>query len=299
MNATESTAVAAGRSNPAREFIAWLSRRAKAPLHALARHAARSYIAGNRIQDALAVAGRLAQRRIASTLGFWDGPSDPPETVFTAYQSGVSALAGAKLDSYLSLKLPSLGYSRELLSRLVSQAADLQVRLHFDALAPETVDPTWQCLESCRSDLVRFGCTLPARWRRSPADADWAAEMGFGVRVVKGQWPDPDEPKLDPRRGYLDVIRRLAGRARHVAVASHDLATARRSLEILLEANTPTSLELLYGLPSRRQVELASTLGVPVRVYVPYGSAYLPYCLAQMKRNPRIAWWLLRDAVRQ
>ncbi len=299
MNGSDSTVAAAKPQNPARELLARLSRRAKAPLHALARQAARSYISGDRIQDALAVAGRLAQQRLASTVGFWDGASDSPESVFNAYQAGVSSLAGAKLDSYLSLKLPSLGYSRDLLQRLVSQAATLKVRLHFDALGPESVDPTWRCLESCQWEQVQFGCTLPGRWRRSPADAEWAVAQGFAVRVVKGQWPDPDAPKLDPRAGYLEVVRRLSGQARHVAVASHDLKMARLALEMLLKASTPTSLELLYGLPSRRQIELADSLGVPVRVYVPYGSAYLPYCLAQMKRNPRIAWWLLRDALRR
>ncbi len=299
MNGGNSTVAAEKPRNPARELLAWLTRRAKAPFHALARQAARSYISGDRVQDAVAVAGRLARKQLATTLGFWDGLSDTPEAVFAAYQAGVSALIGARLDSYLSLKLPSLGYSRELLGRLVSQAAEMKVRLHFDALGPETVDQTWRCLESCRLEDVRFGCTLPGRWRRSPDDADWAVAQGFAVRVVKGQWPDPEAPKLDPRAGYLDVVRRLVGRARHVAVASHDVKTARQALEMLLKANTPASLELLYGLPSRLQIELADRLNVPVRIYVPYGSAYLPYCLAQIKRNPRIAWWLLRDALRR
>jgi proline dehydrogenase len=236
---------------------------------------------------------------LATTIAFWDGPGESPAVVLAAYQEGVSALAGAKLDSYLSIKLPSLGYAPNLLENLARQAAESNVRLHFDALGPETVDQTWGCLESCLPDHKRFSCTLPGRWRRSPADAEWAVARGLAVRVVKGQWPDPEAPKLDPRIGYLEVIRRLAGRARHVAVASHDLSTARQAIEILSKVNTPTSLELLYGLPSRRQIELAREMGVPVRIYVPYGAAYLPYCLAQMKRNPRIAWWLLRDAVRR
>ena len=84
-----------------------------------------------------------------------------------------------------------------------------------------------------------------------------------------------------------------------MAVASHDVTTARRAIEALLTAGTPTTLELLYGLPSRRQIELWRELGVRVRVYIPYGAAYLPYCLAQIKRNPRIAWWLVRDALRR
>ena len=46
-------------------------------------------------------------------------------------------------------------------------------------------------------------------------------------------------------------------------------------------------------------MNLAREFGVATRVYLPYGEAYLPYCLSQLKRNPRMAWWLLRDAVRR
>ncbi|HKD38015.1 MAG TPA: hypothetical protein VKB78_14480, partial [Pirellulales bacterium] len=202
------------------------------------------------------------------------------------------------IDAYLSIKFPSLKYSHDGLAGLAVAARQRHLALHFDALGPETVDRTWAAIENLPADS-QLGCTLPSRWRRSSADADWAIEHGLAVRVVKGQWPDPDCPRLDPRVGYLDVVRRLAGHARHVAIASHDLVTARQAIELLLGAKTPTTLELLFGLPSRKQMGLARELGVPVRVYVPYGAAYLPYCLAQIKRNPRIAWWLLRDALRR
>jgi proline dehydrogenase len=265
----------------------------------LARIAARSYIAGDKLDDAMAVVRGLAERGLSATVGFWDSPGDHPNTVFAAYQDGIEGLAAAQFGDYISIKLPSLDYSREMLANLADRATEVGVGLHFDALGPETVGRTWAALADVLPNGDHFGCTLPGRWRRSPADAEWAIDRGLAVRVVKGQWPDPAAPDLDPRAGYLEVVRRLAGRARRVAVASHDLTTARRAIEILLMAETPTTLELLYGLPSRRQIELARELGVAVRTYVPYGAAYLPYCLAQMKRNPRIAWWLLRDAVRR
>jgi proline dehydrogenase len=285
------------RRHRARELAHWIGGRAKSPLHALARIAARSYIAGDKLDDAVAVACGLAERGLSSTVGYWDAPGDHPETVYAAFQEGIIGLAAARFDTYLSVKLPSLGYSREMLTDLARRAIESGVGLHFDALGPETVDRTWAALADTLPSGDGFGCTLPGRWRRSPADAEWAIDRGLAVRVVKGQWADPIAPDLDPRAGYLDVICRLAGRARHVAVASHDLTTARQAIETLLKAETPTTLELLYGLPSRRQIELAREMGVAVRIYVPYGAAYLPYCLAQMKRNPKIAWWLLRDAL--
>ncbi len=184
------------------------------------------------------------------------------------------------------------------MQHLASCAKRTGSRLHFDALGPETVDRTWQTIAEALPMSNDLGCTLPARWQRSAADADWAVAHRMAVRVVKGQWPDP-QGDVEPTSGFLALIDRLAGRARAVAVATHNVALAEQALRRLQTAGTPATLELLYGLPSRRQIEIAAKLQVPVRIYVPYGTAYLPYCLNALKRNPRIAWWLIRDSLRR
>ncbi len=297
MSTTEAPTVEGKQSRAAPNWLRRLTRRAKAPLYAMARIAARSYIAGDTPDDAIHVARSFSKRGISATIGYWDGPDDSQSGLMQAYQSALDGIVASGIDAYLSIKLPSLKYSHDRLAELVQIARERHIGVHFDALGPETVDRTWGAIEQL-PDGVQLGCTLPGRWRRSLVDADWAVEHHLSVRVVKGQWPDAGEPPLDPCVGFIEVVRRLAGQARHVAVASHDLATARRAIEILAAARTPTTLELLLGLPTRKQTELARELGVPVRVYIPYGAAYLPYCLAEIKRNPRIAWWLLRDALR-
>jgi len=278
-------------------FVHRLKNAAKAPVYALARRAARSYIAGSRLSEALTLADHLASQGLRTTLGYWDAVGAEPSVVFAAYHEALLALAAAPRDRYLSIKYPSLGYSAEMIESLVREAKRLEVRLHFDALGPESVDRTWEAVETAMRQDADIGCTLPARWRRSPDDADWAVRRGLAVRIVKGQWPDPTDSALDPRRGFEAVVERLAGRARAVAVATHDLRTARVALQRLSDAGTPTTLELLYGLPFHRQIHLAKEYGVAVRIYLPYGEAYLPYCLSQLKRNPRLAWWLVRDAM--
>jgi proline dehydrogenase len=300
-----------------------LGRYTKAPVRAMVRRAARAYVAGDCLDDALTFSGGLSLRGIRATLGYWDAVGDPPDEVYAAYCAAIDGLGREKRDTYLSIKFPSLGFSADFLERLILRAKGAGVRLHFDSLAPDTVDRTWSVIQNAvrdgekkgrssvseegqtaddcpaKKNCVPFydlGCTLPARWKRSPDDAQWAADYGLAVRVVKGQWPDPNAPKHDPRRGFASVIERLAGRARTVAVATHDLATARYAIERLQRAGTPATLELLYGLPTHRQIRLARELGVGVRIYIPYGAAYLPYCLAQLKRRPWQAWWLVRDA---
>lgn len=298
MSTTEAPTVEEQQPREAPRWLRRLTRRAKAPLYAMARIAARSYIAGDALDDAIHVARRFSKRGISAAIGYWDGPDDSQPGVIQAYQSALDGIVASGIDAYLSIKLPSLKYSQDRLDELAKMARERHIGVHFDALGPETVDRTWAAIEQL-ADGAQLGCTLPGRWRRSLADADWAVEHRLSVREVKGQWPDANEPRLDPRVGFIEVVRRLAGRARHVAIASHDLATSRRAIEMLAATRTPTTLELLLGLPTRKQTELAHELGVPVRLYIPYGAAYLPYCLAEMKRNPRIAWWLLRDALRR
>jgi hypothetical protein len=45
-------------------------------------------------------------------------------------------------------------------------------------------------------------------------------------------------------------------------------------------------------------LKVARDLAVPIRNYLPYGYAWLPYALRQARRDPRILWWVLRDASR-
>jgi proline dehydrogenase len=263
----------------------------------VARRAARTYIAGTHLDQALGAVRWLAERELACTLGFWDADGDAPVRVAEAYQAALEALAREGLDGYVSVKAPSLRFSRELVLDLLTRGRARDVAIHFDSLGPETADRTFGLLRELRDCCPQLGCTLPSRWARSVGDVDTAADLRLRVRVVKGQWEDAGVDGLDPRRNYLAIIDRLAGRVPHVAVATHDVPLAVEALRRLQAAATPCELELLYGLPMRRAARAGARAGVRVRVYVPYGQAYLPYCLSQAQQNPRIFWWALRDTL--
>jgi proline dehydrogenase len=277
-------------------MIATLRRLAVSPVIPLVRAAAHAYVVGPELADAVARARSLAAQGAASTICFWDGPEDEPGRVAQKYRDTLRAIARANLDSYLSIKAPSLAFDAGLVAGIVDEARGLGVGVHFDSLGPEAADRTFDLLEDARRVGSNLGCTLPGRWRRSVRDAERAARLGVNVRVVKGQWADADSDRADPRRGYLKVVEALAGRARRVAVATHDPVLASGAIRKLQAAGTPCELELLFGLPSRAVLEAGRKLGTPVRFYLPYGHAWLPYGVRQAARNPRILWWMLRDA---
>ena len=262
----------------------------------LGRRAARAYVAGPALGDALEAGRRAASRGFATTLGFWDG-GEPPREVADTYSRALDAMATAGLDGYLSIKAPALDFSRELLGEILARSGRHGSRVHFDALGPETARATFALLAAAPAPPVGLGCTLPARWRRSAADAEEAVALGLHVRLVKGEERGLDGRDIDPRRGMLALAEQLAGRARHVAVATHDAPLARLALSRLRAAATPCEMELLLGLPLRRPVRAARDLRVRVRLYVPYGHARLPYRLSEAGAHPAVLWWAARDVL--
>jgi len=264
---------------------------------AIAKHACKAYVAGPEVDHAMNACRRLSGLGFGGTVCFWNIESDSLERIVDAYTCALTVLANEKMDCYLSIKLPSLNYDVALLNKVLEQARHTNTLVHFDSLEHETADRTFSVIAQAAHSYPHLGCTLPGRWARSLADADSAVEHGLHVRVVKGQWPDPQHPETNPENGYLRTIDRLAGRAPSVAVATHDAELARNALNRLRQAGTPCSLELLYGLPMKQPLKVACKLNVPVRVYVPFGHGWLPYSLTRARRNPRVFWWVLQDLI--
>ncbi len=229
-------------------------------------------------------------------LGAWVSPESAPRENFALYSESVEALAGSGLTGYLSVKLASLGYDQALFGELVGAAARRGVRIHCDSVGPESVDRTMDVLEKAGALSEHLGSTLPAGWRRSPADAEKLAALGVAVRIVKGQWGDPERRVGDLRAAFVGLAGKLSGRGVPVSVATHDRVVARRSLDLLTRSGTDCELEQISGLPLNC-APIASEAGVPFRVYIPFGYPYLPYNIWQIRTRPVVALWALRDFI--
>lgn len=270
--------------------------RASAMLMPMVQRFARDHIGGDTVDDALCVARRLAADGVPSTLGFWPVGTETAQEMTDQYVASIEALAASALDCYLSIKLPAIGFDAGPATEMAACAQARNVRLHCDSHGIELVDPSNRMIETMLGHLspADLGTTLPGRWSRSLEDADWAIERGLSIRVVKGQWPDPADPGRDMRRGYLEVIDRLAGRARHVAVASHDLQLLAEATARLRAAGTACEVEAIYGPPMAPILRWARENGVAFRAYVPYGKGFVPNAIGQLRRNPRLAWRVIK-----
>jgi len=258
---------------------------------------ARPYVGGDTVDEAMCVADRLAGEGFATTLGYWDTGRDTARQVADIYLNAVRRLSATNLDCYVSLKPPPLRFASELADELAGVAATHRVRLHCDSHGTNVADLSNAMLQgmAARSDGNSLGTTLPGRWSRSLRDADRAIELALNVRVVKGQWPDQEAPKRDMSAGFLEVVQRLAGRAQHVSVATHDFPLACEAVERLRAEGTPCELEVLHGVPAKSLIRWADKKGVKVRIYVPFGSGFVPNAIGVLKRNPRLIYAFAKE----
>lgn len=283
----------------ARSRLGRVSRAATRRLQSsLERRAVRAYVSGPKMDHALALCRLLSERGLASTIGYVDTEGDSPRAVAQSYLEAIEAINRANVDCYLSIKAPVLRFSRPLFREIVERARARHIGVHLDALSAPDADETFSLLRDLRTLNPRIGCTLPGRWLRSVEDAERAIDLNLAVRVVKGEWPDSRRPEPRPFDNFLAVIDRLAGRAPHVAVATHNPTLAREALRRLRSTGTSCELEVLLGYPIRRVMSVAKAKGVLTRVYVPFGHDELPYSIGQAARNPRIIRWALRDLLR-
>ncbi len=246
---------------------------------------------------AAALIARLDRRGLAATVGYFQAESDSPDAIVAACRAVMQRMGPGAAPARLSVKAPPLRFCAARLRTLAATAAAADMRLMFDAHAPADADATLAAVEALLPDFPGTGCVLPARWRRSLSDADQWRDTPAPIRVVKGEWRDPDADAEDIDAAFLTLVSRLAGRAAPIAVATHKPALAERALDLLIAAGTPCELEQLRGLPRRRTAAIARHRGVPVRVYIPFGPDWWPYAIDKALARPHLPLWMLRDAL--
>jgi len=258
--------------------------------------AARSYVAGPELRDAVDAAQAIKAHGFATFIDYWNPVDEPAPVIADAYLAIVEAVADQSLDAYVSMKTPPLGFRHDLLRCIADAARRRGVGLHFDAMGAEAADETLRIVDELRLVHEEIAFTIPARWRRSRGDADWAARRGIAVRAVKGRWADGEGAEMQtPEASFLQLIERLAGRVPQVAVATHDPALAAEALHRLRKTDTRAELELALGLPLSESIAVAQRAGVTVRLCIPYGWATTPYGSPALRSQAKSWWWLLKD----
>ena len=142
---------------------------------------------------------------------------------------------------------------------------------------------------------------LQADLRRTSKDIDDLSGGPLNFRLCKGIYIEPRMAAYkDPsviNRNYTACLEKLFKAKAYVGIATHDeklVFEATRLIEKYGLTREQYEFQMLLGVDEElRRIILAG--GHRLRIYVPFGSAWLPYSKRRLKENPTIA----RHALRQ
>ena len=171
----------------------------------------------------------------------------------------------------------------------------------IDMEARPCVDPTLQIYLRLRGRYPNVGVCLQAHLRRTEGDALRLVEPGAIVRVAKGAYLEPSEfafrTRREVRRSFARVAATLLGGGSVVHFATHDqglVESAKRFVRARSISQRRYEFQMLYGI--RRDLQQALAVeGLPVRVYVPYGTQWYPYLTRRLAERPANVWFFLSN----
>ena len=284
------------------------------------RRAARRFIAGERLDEALAVLSALNRRDLATTLDLLGEDVTTPALAAAsadAYLGILGALralpvSGAPpgLDNNLSLKLTQLGLAVDpglcgrLLRRILDSAAPMFVRIDMESSAHTSA--TLALFEDLWAEGRRnVGVVIQAYLYRSPGDVERLNALGARVRLVKGAYDEPASAAYPRKRDVDAAFARLAATllrgGTYAAIATHDerlIGRVRRLAEAARIGRDRFEFQMLYGIRRDLQTALRGQ-GYRVRVYVPFGGEWYPYFMRRLAERPANIGFVLRSVLRE
>jgi proline dehydrogenase len=273
------------------------------------------FVAGESVDQAIAVARKLKSEGIDSTIDYLGEAVNIAAEANDARDHILSLLDKihtSGMDAYVSVKLSQLGLGldenlalsnlRLLLERARSHGLRLRIDMEESALTDITLDMYRKMRFVEGFDNV--GIVIQSSLYRSDDDLRGLIESGAWVRIVKGAYKESASvaypAKSDVDKAYVRHVQMLLGEdaRKHgvrAAIATHDPAVIDATVAWVRQNNisaTDFEFQMLYGIARDTQRQLVAK-GYHVRLYVPYGTAWYPYFMRRLAERPANLWFFV------
>jgi proline dehydrogenase len=300
-----------------RSFFLFLSRlkwlRGWMETSSLAQRLSTRFVAGETLEQALAVARKLNAEGITVTLdvlGESVNTLDEAGEARDAYLRTLDAINSNGIQGGVSLKLTQFGldlsYDQCLanVDQLVRRAAEFGNFVRVDMESSDYTDRTLDLVHTLHARHGAVGVVIQAYLYRSKADIEKLSAAKIGVRLCKGAYLEPAAVafprKPDVDRNYLELARYLLESGVYPGLATHDEAVIRQIRQFVTERKIPRDrfeFQMLYGIRRDLQRSLVAE-GYHLRLYVPFGKAWYPYYMRRLAERPANVFFMLRNLFR-
>jgi proline dehydrogenase len=279
----------------------------------LTRRVVDRFVAGDRLEDAIAVIKELNSKGIGGILDFLgEGVRDAAgaNAAATDYLNAIRRIDETKVDTTVSVKLTQLGLSFDKgscidhLRVLTAEAQAIGAVVEIDMEQTEYVSDTLDVYRVLQADFPELRLAMQAYLRRTPVDLQMMAAMRPKVRLVKGAYAESEsvafQKRMEIDAQYVWLTDWLFQQGRDPALATHDFKLIQHAKSAAAHAGLPKDsyeIQMLYGVRRDMQEQLAGQ-GHRVRTYVPYGSAWYPYLMRRIAERPANLVFFLRALAR-
>jgi proline dehydrogenase len=279
----------------------------------VARRVARRFVAGETMDEAIAVAKQLRAQNIFSTLDYLgESVSSEEDTreVVQAYQTLIERAAAENLQATVSVKPTHVGLdiSEDLclnnLRHILTTGKTHGVGVTLDMEGSNHTSITIQLYRTLRDEFnfENAGTVIQAYLYRSEEDMQALSEEGSHIRLCKGAYLEPPTVafplKADVDANYVRLAKVYlqANPSSYLCLATHDENMIVQAEQFLAMSQIPADryeFQMLYGIRPERQRELAKKH--KMRVYVPFGTAWYPYFVRRLAERPANVWFIVKN----
>lgn len=273
---------------------------------------ARRFVAGERHSDAVSSARRLNLAGLAASLDYLGEEVDAEDQAAHAAEEYVLLLekiAEAEADANISIKLTQLGLGfdpelcRSHLLRLAEEAGRLKNFIRIDMEGSAYTQKTLEIFYDVFKKHQNLGVVIQAYLYRSQGDVEDLIQKKARVRLCKGAYKEPATVAFHKReevnRNFDLLAERLLLHGNTPAIATHDDERIRKVVQFAREnriSKDRFEFQMLYGM-RRRLWKALREEGYRVRVYVPYGTHWLPYFYRRIRERKENFLFVLKNMI--
>lgn len=278
--------------------------------HTLGRRLATRFVAGEQLDEAVAVARALNGWGISVSLDHLgehvhDGAS--AAAALGDYLACLARIEADRLDANISVKLTQLGLGLDgdlasgALATLAERAREAGTTVTVDMEESTWTEATIGLYTEMQERFGNLGVAVQAYLHRTEDDLRKITSLGGHVRLCKGAYVEPPElavqgaAQVEARFGHL-LRMLMRDSSTYPAIATHDEELIRLTYEQARLREDPFEFQMLYGVRPDLQQEIVDR-GYRLRVYVPYGSQWYPYLTRRMAERPANLMLFLRAVV--
>jgi proline dehydrogenase len=279
-----------------------------------ARRTARRFIAGETLDEAIAVVRELNAQGILATLdhlGENVATRKDAQRAAQEYQGLLERIAAEGVQSTISVKLTHVGldfgedFCCATMRPIVQTAESRENMVEIDIEGSEYTQSTLDVFHCLLDEHKNLRLALQAYLLRTEEDLKGLIERGSSVRLCKGAYDESAtiawKKKKDVDASFARLMDLMLGqRARETgfypALGTHDhvlILRAEREVAKRGIGKDQFEFQMLHGIRRDWQQRLAGD-GYRVRIYVPYGTQWYPYFMRRLAERPSNVLFMIR-----